>query len=156
MDFRLQTALFVGKLTAGLIRKLGKSGATAAPGLYALKIDPNLVKKLSQRIKLYSIVISGTNGKTTTARMLASIVEQEGLKVIHNRAGSNLLRGIASALVDKAGWFGKIEDDIAIWETDEAVMPIAVSQTDPKVLVISNLFRDQLDRYGEIDKLRKI
>ena len=154
MDFRLQAAIFVGKLTAGLIRKLGKSGATAAPGLYALNIDPNLVKKLAGRIKLYSIVISGTNGKTTTARMLASIFEEARLKVIHNRAGSNLLRGIASELIDKSSHLEKT--DIAIWETDEAVMPIAVSQTDPKVLVISNLFRDQLDRYGEIDKLRKI
>src|SRR3972149_11769490 len=113
MDFRLQTALFVGKLTAGLIRKLGKSGATAAPGLYALNIDPNLVKKLAGRIKLYSIVISGTNGKTTTARMLASIFEEARLKVIHNRAGSNLLRGIASELIDKSNQIEKF--DIAIW-----------------------------------------
>src|SRR3972149_8092615 len=134
IDLRLLTAIFVGKLTTWLIRKFGKSGATAAPGLFALKIDPKLIKKFSKQIKFGSIVISGTNGKTTTARMLAHILDQEGLKVLHNRAGSNLLRGIASALIDKSSWFGKIASDTAIWETDEAVMPTAVSQIDPKVL----------------------
>lgn len=148
MDFKLSLAVFVGKTISAAI-KLKGGGATAAPGLYALKIDPNLVKKLSQSQNLESILVSGTNGKTTTSRLISDILSTK-YKIIHNRQGSNLLRGIASTLIS-----AKQKAVIAIWEVDEATLTQAVENTNPKTIVLLNLFRDQLDRYGEIDSIRK-
>lgn len=152
MDIRLSIAIIVGK-TIAFLNKLSGTGATAAPGLYALKIDPDLVKKLSQRIRFGAIVISGTNGKTTTARLTADILSSK-FKIIHNRQGSNLLRGIASTFISKSNVFGKIPADLCIWETDEATLPEVIEHTKPKIITLLNLFRDQLDRYGEVDTVR--
>ena len=152
MDFRLTSAILIGKSVA-LLNRLTGTGATAAPGLYALKFDPNLVKKLTARIKNGNIVISGTNGKTTTSRLAADILSLK-FKIIHNRQGSNLLRGIASTLISKSDLFGNIDANLAIWETDEATLPQAIEHTQPKKIVLLNLFRDQLDRYGEVDTVR--
>ncbi|KKR78333.1 MAG: hypothetical protein UU23_C0001G0097 [Candidatus Curtissbacteria bacterium GW2011_GWA1_40_9] len=152
MDLRLSTALFTGKLIA-FILKVSDSGATAAPGLFALKIDSNLVKKLNDKNRLKSIIISGTNGKTTTARLTSDILKTK-YKIIHNRQGSNLLRGVASTLIAKSNIFGQIGADIAIWEADEASLPEILENSNPKIVVLLNLFRDQLDRYGEINTIR--
>jgi len=146
LDIKKKTALFLGRVLKFLL-SFSPSGGTAAPGLLALKIDDKLVEKLSKQLK-DSVIITGTNGKTTTARMTASIFEQAGVDYVHNRTGSNLLRGVASALL-KGDYKGKI----GLWEVDEAVFPYAVEQIKPKVVVLNNLFRDQLDRYGEIDTL---
>lgn len=155
-DPQLTFSILLGKLVKHLSRFLRIGGGTAAPGLIALYLDPALIQKITKNIPQGSIVITGTNGKTTTSRMLSEILRKEGLSPIHNRAGSNLLRGIASTLVEKANLLGKLGADIAIWEVDEAAMPQAILATRPKVIVITNLFRDQLDRYGEIDKLKKL
>ncbi|MBI3282815.1 DUF1727 domain-containing protein [Candidatus Curtissbacteria bacterium] len=152
MDLRLTIAITVGKLIA-LINKLTGTGATAAPGLYALKIDPDLVKKLTSRLIYGNIVISGTNGKTTTARLTANILSAK-FKIIHNRQGSNLLRGIASTLISASSLSGKIAQNIGLWEVDEATLPEAIENTKAKIIVLLNLFRDQLDRYGEVDTVR--
>lgn len=152
MDIRLLMAILIGK-TISFILKLKGGGATAAPGLYALKIDRNLVKKLSRKIKDGSIVISGTNGKTTTARILSGIAS-ENHEIIHNRQGSNLLRGVASTLIKHSSLKGNIYSDLAIWEADEAALPEIIDQTSPKTIVLLNLFRDQLDRYGEVEAIR--
>lgn len=152
MDIRLTFAIFVGKLIALVIRLKG-GGATAAPGLAALKIDPGLVKKLSKKIKNGSILISGTNGKTTTSRLIADIL-CEKYKIIHNRQGSNLLRGIASTLISHANFWGNLQNELAIWEVDEAIIPEVLDNVSPKIVVLLNLFRDQLDRYGEVDTIR--
>lgn len=153
MDFQLSLSLIVGKVIA-LALKIYGSGATAAPGLYALKIDPNLVKKISSKSKLKSIVISGTNGKTTTSRILYDIISKKH-KVIHNRQGSNLLRGIASTMITNASVFGKLNYDYAVWESDEAALLPISQNININTLVLLNLFRDQLDRYGEIDTTLK-
>jgi len=153
LDVRLITAITVGKLIALLIGFLGKTSATAAPGLFALKIDPKLVKKLSKQIQFGSIIISGTNGKTTTARLISTILSQR-YKIVHNRAGSNLLRGIASTLTSQSSLLGILKSNLAIWEVDEATLPEAINNTSPKIIVLLNLFRDQLDRYGEVDTIR--
>ncbi|MBI2327633.1 DUF1727 domain-containing protein [Candidatus Curtissbacteria bacterium] len=152
VDPRLIIAIFIGKIIA-FLTKLTGSGATAAPGLYALKIDPSLVKKLSNQIQHGSIIISGTNGKTTTARLTSDILSTK-FNVIHNRQGSNLLRGIASTLISKSSLLGKINENLALWEVDEATLPEAIENTNPQVVVLLNLFRDQLDRYGEVDIVR--
>ena len=133
MDFQLTLAIFVGKIIS-LLNKLSGSGGTAAPGLYALKIDPDLVKKLTSKIKNGSIVISGTNGKTTTARLTADILKSK-FKIIHNRQGSNLLRGIASTLISKSSISGKIgtketADMKIFFEAEEAESMFMMSEED--------------------------
>src|SRR3990172_6268457 len=153
MDLKLLLAIFAGKLIALIIRIFGKTGATTAPGLFALKFDPQLVKKLSKQIQSGSIIISGTNGKTTTTRLISTILSKK-YNIIHNRAGSNLLRGIASTLTSKSSLIGKLKSNLAIWEVDEATLPEAIENTAPKIIVLLNLFRDQLDRYGEVDSIR--
>lgn len=152
MDLQLTSAIAIGKLIA-LVIKLFGGGATAAPGLFALKIDPNLVKKLSKKIKYGSIIISGTNGKTTTARLTSDILSTK-FQIIHNRQGSNLLRGIASTLISKTSILGNLERELGLWEVDEATVSQAIKNTSPKVILLGNLMRDQLDRYGEVDSIR--
>lgn len=152
VDLKLATAIFIGK-TVGFFTKLTGGGATAAPGLYALKIDPKLVRKISQKNQVDSIIISGTNGKTTTSRLTFGILSAK-YKIIHNRQGSNLLRGIASTLISQSSISGKIEPKLAIWEVDEAALPKVIENTKPTIVVLLNLFRDQLDRYGETDTTR--
>lgn len=151
MDLSLAAAIFIGKIISK-INKLKGTGGTAAPGLYGLKIDPNLIKKSTTINNLKSVVISGTNGKTTTARLISSIVDG---KIIHNRQGSNLLRGLASTLISESTVFGKVKQSKCLWEADEAALVEIASQVNIKFLVLLNLFRDQLDRYGEIDTIRK-
>ncbi len=128
-------------------------GGTTLPGLLAEKIDPEILRKLSGRIKHGVIVVTGTNGKTTASKMLSKILSEEGYSVLHNSAGSNLTRGVASAMVRSANIFGtRLREDVAVFEIDEATMPEATSQLRPDVVLVTNLFRDQLDRYGELDK----
>jgi UDP-N-acetylmuramyl tripeptide synthase len=153
VDLKLFLAIFVGKIIKLIINVKG-GGATAAPGLYALRIDPNLVNKLSKKVKKGSILISGTNGKTTTTRLVSDILSTK-YKVIHNRQGSNLLRGIASTFISKTNFLGQVDGDIALWEVDEATLPQAIEHTSPSLIALLNLFRDQLDRYGEVDSVRK-
>lgn len=153
MDLKLTVAILTSKIIGRLIKLTG-GGATAAPGLYALKVDPSVIKKLTKKIKYGSIIISGTNGKTTTARLIADILGTK-YKIIHNRQGSNLLRGIASTLISQSSLAGNLNKNFAIWEIDEATLPEALSQLSPKIIVLLNLFRDQLDRYGEVDTTRQ-
>jgi len=152
VDIKLFVALLFGKIISGLLIALGK-GATAAPGLYALKVDPSLIEKVLKRNNIISSIISGTNGKTTTARIASHLLSGK-FKIIHNRQGSNLLRGIASTIIKKASFYGKLNENLAVWEVDEAVLPQTVKVLKPSVLVLLNIFRDQLDRYGEIDTIR--
>lgn len=152
-DLRKTIAIISAKAIAFILRKV-KSGGTAAPGLISLKIDPKLLIKLKNHLR-FSILISGTNGKTTTTRMLASILKSADIPFFHNRAGSNLLRGVASELVNHSDITGHFPCKIGLWEIDEAVFPHAVKQLKPRIIVLTNLFRDQLDRYGEIDTLAK-
>lgn len=152
MDLRLTTAIFAGKIIA-FVTQLKGGGATAAPGLYGLKIDKDLIKKLSRQTGFASIVISGTNGKTTCARLISHLLPPK-YKVVHNRQGSNLLRGIASTLIKETTLTGRQKNDIAIWEVDEATLGEALENIKPKIVILLNLFRDQLDRYGEVDSVR--
>ena len=153
---RFALAIIVGKIIFFLTRILGRGGGTAAPGLIANKIYPSLISRIASQLKYGSIIITGTNGKTTTSRILSSILRQAGYTPIHNRTGSNLMRGIASTLIEKCALGGKIAADIGLWEIDEAVFPHGLESIKPKTIIITNLFRDQLDRYGEIDKIARI
>ena len=147
-------AILVGKIIAALSRTLKIGGGSAAPGLLALKIYPGLVERLSKKIPRH-VVITGTNGKTTTARILAHLAKEAGLKVIRNHTGSNLERGIASSLIQAAHLGGVSGRHLGIWELDEFAFNEVAPKLKPDIVVFLNVFRDQLDRYGEVDSVVK-
>ncbi|MEA2661493.1 MAG: hypothetical protein QOH08_1065 [Chloroflexota bacterium] len=154
LDPRLITAIAAGKATRFGLKLLGR-GATALPGIVTLALDPNATARLSATLRHGTVSVSGTNGKTTTTRMLSDIVRLAGWQPVHNRSGSNLDRGIAAALLADATWGGELRGDIGVFEIDEASVPRVLARLTPRVLVITNLFRDQLDRYFEIDALAR-
>lgn len=152
-DARLLTAMAASKaLTTGL-RVTRRGGGTALPGLVASRIDPRLLDKLARRLPSGSIVVAGTNGKTTTSRMLAGMLEGAGRRVVHNRSGSNLVRGISAAFAEQMTLFGPGGAEIGVVEADENAFPDVVQRVQPRVIVLLNLFRDQLDRYGELETI---
>ena len=124
----------------------GGGGATTLPGKVVLQNAPRALRVLAHRLPEGCVLVSGTNGKTTTASMIAAILRTAGLDVVHNRAGSNTHWGVATALLEKRG-------DIGVFEVDEAWLPILAMELDPRVIVLGNLFRDRLDVYGELDAL---
>ena len=120
----------------------------------ARAIDPQLSSYLSAQLRHGAIVITGTNGKTTTSGLVGCVLREGGLRVWRNREGSNLARGVATALLNRASAAGAYENDgdaAFVFEVDEAAFPKVVADLKPRVIVITNLFRDQLDRYGEVD-----
>ena len=154
MNPRVVAAIAAGKVAAAASRLLGRGGGTAIAGLAALRIDPGLVRALTSQAGAGAIAVTGTNGKTTTSLMLSRIASAAGLRPLHNRSGSNLMRGVAAMLVDEATLAGAIPDAakrLAILEVDEATLPEIARSVAPRAIVFTNLFRDQLDRYGEVD-----
>jgi UDP-N-acetylmuramyl tripeptide synthase len=156
LDPRLIAAICASRLSRLVIQRLGRGGGTSAPGVIAQRVDPRILHKLSSRLDQGSIVVAGTNGKTTTSRMIANMLEADGREVIHNRSGSNLVRGAISALADRSSVIGSPEGEIAVIETDEAAFPEVVRSTKPRAILLNNLFRDQLDRYGELDTVARM
>src|SRR5712692_2715123 len=141
---RRTTAVAAAKLTAALSRRLRFGGGTALPGLVAERIDPNIVGGMAAQLGQGSVLVTGTNGKTTTARLLRNIVQAAGLRPVANRAGSNMMRGIASALVESAVWTGNLaspQQQIGVFEADEATLPEAATAVQPRVVIFTNLFR---------------
>ena len=150
---RLLLALWAARAAATLSSGLGRGGATALPGLIAERLDPGFVSTLGRSLEGGAVLVTGTNGKTTTARLLAGMLAASGRAPVHNREGSNLTRGIASALAAACDWRGRPRDPraLALMETDEATLPAAARALQPRAVAFTNLFRDQLDRYGEVD-----
>lgn len=135
-------------------RLLGRGGGTALPGLVAQRIDPDVIGHLAQQLPLGSIAVSATNGKTTTTHALASILAEADYEPVTNRSGSNLLRGIATTLVEHTSALGRLDvtdRSVGLFEVDEATLPAVVEQVSPRLVLMGNLARDQLDRYGELD-----
>jgi UDP-N-acetylmuramyl tripeptide synthase len=128
-----------------------RGGGSALPGLVVERIDPNFIKNALATLPYGVVVISGTNGKTTTTKMVVELLESQGLKVFTNRTGSNFTRGVAAALLGEVNLNGKLKADIAVLELDEAHAINFVHQIPPKYSLILNVMRDQLDRFGEID-----
>lgn len=146
-------ALYIGKLVRFTVKAF-RYGGTALPGLVALSIDPQFLKRALAPLDRV-IVVSGTNGKTTTVRFLTSILRKANIPYVANKAGSNLLRGIASMVIETADVEGVLPVSTAVIESDEGTLPLLMQQVHPHVLVLLNLFRDQLDRYGEVEAIRR-
>jgi UDP-N-acetylmuramyl tripeptide synthase len=152
---RLITAVLLGKTAGALSQGLHLGGGTNVPGLVARRIAPEVLGAIARELPSGVVLLSGTNGKTTTARMLASVLSAAGLRVLHNRAGANLLSGLTATAVASSTAFARPRADLGLFETDEAALPEALAETRPRLVVIHNLFRDQLDRYGEVDTIAR-
>jgi lipid II isoglutaminyl synthase (glutamine-hydrolysing) len=129
---------------AGAASRMTGRGGTSLPGKLLLRIEPRAIERLSR--PLTSAILSATNGKTTTAAMAARILERGGHTLVHNRAGANMAGGVATALLNGRG-------DTGLFEVDEFWLPQVLPQVRPRALLLANLFRDQLDRYGELEAI---
>lgn len=138
--------LALARAVGAASRVSGRGGGTTLPGRLLLRMEPAALGRLGARLDRGSTVVSATNGKTTTAGMIATALRAEGRRPVHNRAGSNMTWGVATALLDQRGREG-------LFEVDEAWLPEVAEQLDPRLIVLGNLFRDQLDRYGELEAL---
>jgi UDP-N-acetylmuramyl tripeptide synthase len=136
----------VARAVGSLSRRSGRGGGTTLPGRLLVRMAPDAIVRLAAGLERGSIVVSSTNGKTTTAGMISGILRADGRTPIHNRAGSNMHWGVATALLEQSG-------DEGLFELDEAWLPRVAPQLRPRLLVLGNLFRDQLDRYGELERL---
>jgi UDP-N-acetylmuramyl tripeptide synthase len=153
---RRSAALLAGRAAGVASRALRRGGGTALPGLLAEALDPGLAAGLASQLGGGCLIVTGTNGKTTTARMISGIAAMGGLEPLPNRSGSNLMRGVTTALIAEAGLRGRLRNGsrrLGVFEVDEATLPYAVEALRPRVLLFTNLFRDQLDRYGEVDSV---
>jgi len=133
-----------------------RGGGSALPGLFVEKISPDFIKTTLSQLPRGVVIISGTNGKTTTTKMVVALLEAHGLKVFTNRTGSNFARGVAAALLGDIDVKGKLDADIAVLELDEAHAVPFVKSIPPRYSLLLNVMRDQLDRFGEIDATAKM
>jgi UDP-N-acetylmuramyl tripeptide synthase len=138
------------KAVGTLVRAAGRGGGTSLPGKVLTRLEPHAIGLLSRRLPHGSAVISATNGKTTTAAMTAAVLERTGETLVHNRAGANMAGGVASALA-AASRRGRLTGDLGLFEVDEFWLGPVVEELSPRAILLSNLFRDQLDRYGELE-----
>ncbi len=143
-------AIITGKILIFLSRMLGNQG-TDFPGRAARIIYPGVLKNLATNIQEEIFIVTGTNGKTTTTNMIASILREKGYTLVHNTAGANMLTGITTAFIAASDLWGRKKFDYALLEVDEAFVPLLIKEARPRVVIITNFFRDQLDRYGELD-----
>ncbi len=154
---RAGLAVVAGRAAGAISRRLHLGGGTSIVGIVAQRIYPEIIEHLATQLECGSVIVTGTNGKTTTSGFIAAILRNSGLRVWHNREGSNLLRGVASLFVIRAKPNGQLRRSgrraISILEIDEATIPQIVKAIEPRVAVFNNLFRDQLDRYGEVDSI---
>ncbi len=144
----------VGKSVRQVARLRG--GGSALPGLVVEKIDPGYLSRTLGRLPYGVVAVSGTNGKTTTTKMIVEILEACGLTVFTNRTGSNFSRGVVAAAVAESSWSGKLDADIAVLELDEAHAMYFIDRVPPRFTMLLNVLRDQLDRFGEIDTTAKL
>jgi UDP-N-acetylmuramyl tripeptide synthase len=149
----LAPKLVAARAVAALARRSGRGGGTSLPGKVLMRLDPHAISTLARRLRQGSVVISATNGKTTTAAMCASVLGRAGISLVHNRAGANMAGGVASTLLAAARPGGGIAGDMGLFEIDEFWLDQVTSELRPRAMLLSNLFRDQLDRYGELETI---
>lgn len=144
-----------GKILSFVIKILNLGNGSTWPGHIALKLNINFISELLSKSSFHIILIAGTNGKTTTAKIIRTVLEENGERVLQNQSGANMLNGIASTLILQSDLSGKLKYNYAIFEIDENTVPIILEQIHPEYLLLLNLFRDQLDRYGEINEIAR-
>jgi lipid II isoglutaminyl synthase (glutamine-hydrolysing) len=137
----------------GSLSRLRGGGATSAPGKVLLRLAPDAIGELGARLSRGSVLISATNGKTTTAAMAAGIFERAGVELVHNQTGANMAGGVATTLLEAARPEGAIAGELGLFEVDELWLSALATQLHPRAILLGNLFRDQLDRYGELDTI---
>jgi UDP-N-acetylmuramyl tripeptide synthase len=148
LEPRLALARAVGTLS-----RLRGSGGTSAPGKLLMALDRNAIARLGGRLARGSVLVSATNGKTTTAAMAAAILQRAEITLVHNKAGANMAGGVAAALLDAARPHGAIAGELGLFEVDELWLDSVADQLQPRAVLLGNLFRDQLDRYGELETI---
>jgi UDP-N-acetylmuramyl tripeptide synthase len=147
---RFALALAAGKGAGAAGRLLNISGGTSFPGIIARRIDSRVLRKAAAASKARKAAITGSNGKTTTCRMLAAFAQAAGTSVAQNRSGANLLQGVTSVAVREADLRGRIDAQLLLLEVDEGTMRRVVPEVAPDMILITNIFRDQLERFGEL------
>jgi len=151
---RLAAGVAAAKAVGTLARTARRGGGTSLPGKVLTRVEPHAIGQLAARLERGSVVISATNGKTTTAAMVASIFDRTGARLVHNRAGANMAGGIASALAAASRRGGReLAGDLGLFEVDEFWLGAVVEELEPRAMLLGNLFRDQLDRYGELETI---
>ncbi|MGE5637061.1 MAG: MurT ligase domain-containing protein, partial [Nocardioidaceae bacterium] len=146
---RVGAARALGRAARAVSRRLGRSGGTTAPGRLLLRLAPDGLAGMAGELDRGAVLVSATNGKTTMAAMVAAALERAGRPPVHNRAGSNMAWGVATALLDARRGRGQL----GLFEVDEAWLPRVARAVQPRLYLLANLFRDQLDRYGELELL---
>ncbi len=137
----------------GAISRLRGGGASSAPGKVLMRLDPKAIGELGARLPQGSVLVSATNGKTTTTAFLAAIFERAGVSLVSNQTGANMAGGIASSLLAAARPRGGIAGELGLFEVDELWLDSLAAQLHPRAILLGNLFRDQLDRYGELETI---
>nr|WP_322744462.1 MULTISPECIES: Mur ligase family protein [unclassified Coleofasciculus] len=152
---RLRLGLSVGaaKTVTSLVRLFRLGAASVLPGSISRRIQPQALPLLLAQVRRGVILIVGTNGKTTTSLLLRTLLERQGWQVAHNATGANLINGLVTALMEHTNLVGQLDADYAILEVDENILPLVLQDCQPQVILGLNLFRDQLDRYGEVDTI---
>ncbi len=152
---RLASSIAAGKAATRLSRRLGAGAGSNFPGKVVLRMFPQAPEEMASRLPGGCVLVSGTNGKTTTSNLLAGMLREGGITPVHNRMGANLMTGITATLAQASNLRGAPGGDLGLFEVDEATLPVAVAKLRPRLVVITNLFRDQLDRYGELESLAR-
>ncbi|MGH3106039.1 MAG: MurT ligase domain-containing protein [Rubrobacteraceae bacterium] len=147
---RLFAAIASARMARLASRTLRTGGGSTVPGVVARRVDPQVLEKLSARLPLGSAAITGTNGKTTTTRMISRILQTAGVRAVNNSTGANLVTGVTAALISDSNLSGKPASEMGLFEVDEASVPKVAAEAKLGILAVLNLFRDQLDRYGEL------
>jgi UDP-N-acetylmuramyl tripeptide synthase len=145
--------ILVARALGTLARRAGRGGGTSLPGRVLIKLEPHAISILAGRLSQGSVLISATNGKTTTAAMAASVLDRAGIPLVHNRAGANMAGGVASTLLLAARRGARIDGQLGLFEVDEFWLDKVAPELEPRAMLLGNLFRDQLDRYGELETI---
>ncbi len=153
MSRTLPAKIGAARAIGELARRAGRGGGTSLPGKVLMALEPQVIAELAARLAQGSVIISATNGKTTTAALTASILERAGTTVVHNQAGANMAGGVASTLLSAARRRGGMAGELGLFEVDEFWLDRLSGELHPRALVLANLFRDQLDRYGELETI---
>ena len=152
---RLGLAVTTAKTVTQLVKIFKLGAASVLPGEISRRLHPHLLPLLFEQVNCGVILVVGTNGKTTTSLLLRQILEDRGFRVTHNSSGANLINGLVTILLTDTKITGKLDTDYAILEVDENILPLVLKDCQPQYILGLNLFRDQLDRYGEVDTIAR-